>query len=313
MNCDRKMQALLLGGVAVCALATAAYFGPVRSRANPAPGPGGALATESIPDQIRLNAVIRDFRAKAETGGHPDFESYSGSGRVGLLEDRLAADGKPVFKSSTGKQLAAEFLDSKGQPIPYFLYESSRGDRSTTMTAGDTSNGISSADSFRSWYRDTAGVNVSKIVPLVFNRVPGTNRFVFDSATDEPYKSRGGFFPIDNELFGNYASTGKNFHFTTELDARFVYEKGQGQVFTFTGDDDVWCFIDGRLVIDLGGLHSKKAQTLDLDRLTWLEDGRVYVFKIFHAERHTTQSNFRVETTLKLTTAAPPPTSNPFD
>jgi fibro-slime domain-containing protein len=66
-------------------------------------------------------------------------------------------------------------------------------------------------------------------------------------------------------------------------------------------------------VIDLGGLHSKKEQYLDLDRLSWLEDGGRYRLDIFHAERRTTQSNFRIETTIELRAVELPPTAALYD
>ncbi len=316
MKTNRRQQLLALAGCALGAVVIAAFVGPLSSTANPpagSTGRGGNAVVETLPDQLQISAVIRDFRGKAERGGHPDFESFTGSGRVGLVGERLGADGKPIFRSSNGRQLASDFKDSAGRPIPYFLFDSSRRDVSAAITDGNNTNGITSAASFQSWYNDTPGMNMSKVTSLTFNRVAGTNRYIFDSANDQPYKTLGGFYPINGELFGNFGSTNKNYHFTTELDARFVYERGTGQVFTFTGDDDVWCFIDGRLVIDLGGVHPKKAQTLELDRLTWLADNKAYQFKIFHAERRTVQSNFRVETTLKLVPVQPPAVTDSFD
>jgi fibro-slime domain-containing protein len=90
-----------------------------------------------------------------------------------------------------------------------------------------------------------------------------------------------------------------NFYFTTEIHNEFVYEPGQ--VFTFSGDDDFWLFIDGELVIDLGGLHVELEQTIDLDEVgtdLGLVAGGVYEMAIFHAERGVFNSNFGIQTTI---------------
>jgi fibro-slime domain-containing protein len=268
---------------------------------------------DGLPSVISFTAVIRDFKAAAESGGHADFETYGNPDAVmGLVQDKLDSEGKPVFASSFGKAGCAGYKNAAGQRIMPGLYSQSAGDTKGTLT-DNTAKQLTSADAFKQWYRDTSGVNVSKSIALKLNRVAGTKRYVFDSATDEPFKSVGGFFPINGDLFGNYSNTGKNFHFTTEVTAKFVYSKAENAVFTFTGDDDLWVFIDGKLVMDLGGLHSKQAQTLEVNRLNWLVDGKEYTLKIFHAERHTTQSNFRIETSLQLVPASLPPTSGLYD
>jgi len=267
----------------------------------------------NLPSTLSIDAVIRDFKAKEAVGGHPDFQAFTGGTTVGLVKDTLGSEGKPEMLSLRGRTISTEFRDSAARPINPAMVDTSRGDRVGVLVAGPTTNGFASEASFNQWYRDVAGTNVSKTVPLTLNRIVNTNRYVFDSAVDAPYASRGGFFPIDGELYGNYGSTGHNFHFTTEISTEFEYQRGTGQVFKFTGDDDVWVFIDNKLVIDLGGLHSKKEQYLDLDRLTWLVSGQPYRLKIFHAERRTTQSNFRMETTLRLRAVEAPATTGQYD
>ncbi len=304
------------GRLSALALVAGSVLGAWSAPALALAAPGGDPYS-NLPPTLEISATIRDFKAKSQAGGNADFESFAGSTTVGLLNESLDANGKPVVKNLRGQKISTEYKNKAGKNINPALYNSALGDTKGTLVTGDSANGFVSNDTFKQWYNDVPGSNVSKSIKLTLNRVANTNRYVFDSAADEPYKSRGGFFPINGEMYGDYAknSAGKmsNFHFTTEVETEFVYEKGKGQVFTFTGDDDVWVFIAGKLVIDLGGVHSKKEQSLDLDRLTWLNDGQVYALKVFHAERHTVESNFRIETTIKLRNVEVPVTSGLYD
>ena len=112
--------------------------------------------------------------------------------------------------------------------------------------------------------------------------------------------SSSAFFPIDGLLLGNEGNA-HNYHFTYAIAATFGYVKGAGQTFSFTGDDDVWVFFDNKLGIDLGGVHAALGQTVNLDTLFGgtRESGN-YAFDFFFAERHLTQSNLRIETSLVL-------------
>ena len=60
---------------------------------------------------------------------------------------------------------------------------------------------------------------------------------------------------------------------------------------------------DGKLVIDLGGINWAESAFVDLTTLAGLLPGNNYTLDIFHAERHTTESNFRFDTTLALDNA----------
>ena len=68
-----------------------------------------------------------------------------------------------------------------------------------------------------------------------------------------------------------------------------------------------------RLVVDIGGVHSAISQTIELDRIAGLEDNKMYPLKLCFAERHTTASNCRIDTTISLMAVDPPPVSGLFD
>ncbi len=296
-------------GLTLLALSTIA--GTLVPSAPAAARPGDPYA--SLPQQLVLSGTVRDVKARNQDGGHTDFE-WVPTGGYGLYAnmvlDALDQDGKPVFRSK-GYKVSAQPKDSSNRPIifPRSYINPMPGDLAGSKSSSTGGSFAGTAETFAQWFRDVPGVNVSMSLPLTFVRQENTNRFVFDDRLDPDFSSLGGFFPINGQLYGNYSSTGKNFHFTFELDTEFVYQQGAGHIFTFTGDDDVWVFVDGKLVIDLGGVHSAQSQTIALDRLNWLQNGQTYSLRFFFSERHTTQSNFRIETTIECANAQLPSTT----
>jgi fibro-slime domain-containing protein len=272
----------------------------------------------ALPNTLQLSAIVRDFRGKDQSNGHADFERDPSGGfaqYATMVADTLDSDGKPVYRSA-GYKLNTAAKDSAGRAIidSRSYVASKNGDQRASL-ATTTGGALAGESQFRQWYRDVPGVNASKQITLTLVRNANSNVYTFNDKTDAGYTSKGGYFPINGELLGNSGGStpNQNFHFTTEIETQFVCEKNRGQVFTFTGDDDVWVFIDGKLVVDIGGIHSAQSQTIDVDRLTWLVDGQTYRLKVFNAERHRTQSNFRIDTTLKLRTVEQPATTGLYD
>lgn len=147
----------------------------------------------------------------------------------------------------------------------------------------------SGKENFDKWFND-APANLSK--PYDLQLAPSSvepGLFEYDDQE---------FFPIDGELLGNEGRR-FNFHFTLEASTRFRFLGGE--VFSFSGDDDMWVFVNRRLAIDLGGLHPQLSDEIRLDDMAdrlELEVGQEYPLHFFFAERHTSASTFRIRTTI---------------
>jgi fibro-slime domain-containing protein len=260
-----------------------------------------------------LEAIIRDFKAYDPDAGattNPDFENVpseaekpadAGAGMyygpwteatpayfpaadyaIDIVNATLGADNKPEYNTS------ASFAGAGGR---------------TATTHGKAF--------FDQWYHDTAGFNVVRKVVITLSK-DANGVYSYDSAVSgvplsgvEPAKN---FFPIDDGTpfetsdagFGNEGRP-HNYHFTVELHTKFKYRGDE--TFKFSGDDDVFVFINKKLVINIGGIHSALSKEVKLPEVAaaiGLVVGQEYALDFFQAERHIVQSNLRIDTTIDL-------------
>ena len=259
------------------------------------------------PATLSLTAKVRDFNEEP-TGTsdgtfsqphHPDFNTFGGCPSTGYVAATI---------DTTGKLDVADF--------PY--------DNRNPMLINPKPGCFSGITQFNQWYNDDVStINRPFLFDMNFTQVAGSPGIY--------QYSNNNFFPLDNNLipvttrplkggittsFGqnSIGHTDHNFGFTTEFHATFTYlaeiiggaTPRAAQKFTFSGDDDVWVFINGKLAIDLGGVHSSETGSITLDAATaanlGLVDKKPYFLDFFLAERHVTQSNCVITTSLQLET-----------
>ncbi len=181
------------------------------------------------------------------TGRLRDFVNKPGFTPASALDDD--------FENATGddRGIVAVDLGADGKPI----YANPSG--TTPTTHGQTQ--------FDWWYRDTTGTNIPFDYTIVLSPLGDAGVSSFDNQE---------FFPLDGRGWKDeyVADDGNmhNFSFTFELHTTFEYVGGE--VFTFIGDDDVFVFIDKKLVVDLGGVHGAETKAITLDTLVTDDSGR---------------------------------------
>jgi fibro-slime domain-containing protein len=146
---------------------------------------------------------------------------------------------------------------------------------------------------------------------------PFTPTSELTAATIPPYYDASASWPFDTDAAGNNRL--HNFSFTSEVRHWFRYDKAKTYTLDFVGgDDDVWVFINRKLAVDLGGVHTSVdgnivigtdgngkttvTQTFPIPAppsiqqfaALGLENGKVYEIAVFYAQRQTNGSSFKI-------------------
>jgi len=288
---SRSLIALLVAlGASACGPSTGNTHGGGGSGGSSGAGGNGGSGGSGVDGgdpqgSNMLTLIIRDFRLYNASNAttNPDFENVPKTNESGtpdanymgpwhdpeIVTDTIGSDHKPVYKHTSG----------------------------TTLTTHGKA-------AFDQWYNDVAGTNIRVLYPLTLAQYPNGTSGYDSSISGVPYGPGSTalmFFPIDDKTmyataFGDEGDA-HNYSFTAEAHTMFTYTGGE--TFDYRGDDDVFVYIDGKLVINLGGIHDADPGSVKLDDLH-LTVGQSYPLDFFFAERHKGGSNVLFTTTLKL-------------
>lgn len=123
----------------------------------------------------------------------------------------------------------------------------------------------------------------------------GYDKYLGDTTDMQPQTT------VDTE--NDWYPVGANGNFTLKGEAQFIYRRTDNLYFTFSGDDDVYLFINNKLALDIGGSHWPVEKTVNLNELSaeyGLEEGQVATFTFFYMERCADASNFSIKTNIEL-------------
>lgn len=234
------------------------------------------------------------------------------NGTQAYVFDGGFSNGANLDNVANGTMTQQQYKDASDSAVEY----------SSLKQSGDGTISLNKVDEKDYFYYQANNTAYTTMYP--FLPVTGSTG-VYAGGTDSYYFAEDGKRSYTDE-FGTYKN--RNYNYVLASNGEFVYHEEDNLFFEFEGDDDVYLFINGQLVLDLGGGHSVSSSSLNVnDYVVWardvlknpsnyseaevarakaldLENGDIVSFDFYYMERHGYGANMRIATNMHITDPA---------
>lgn len=177
---------------------------------------------------------------------------------VGLVDKTLSDNGTIQQNGIELPQFSDAFMNANADSKIQSKYDNLKFEAKVTKNANGNA-----------WYKYDSATDKNRSLDLADRRIKNLNNEVKGCQSEDGYQNaKAGYYPFNesqpSEIDNITNCFGTRFDIDYAMPSSDGVVNGEQMQFNFTGDDDMWVYIDGHLVLDLGGSHAMASGSINL-------------------------------------------------